>query len=107
MMECIQAGKEKRVSRACNLVPCSQMEVVEQLQYNSHITAEEISQVRTHHKIEKELIRTSNNKSLETESTRDILQTQRESGYPMDKLDIGMCSSVLILCNRINVNGYI
>jgi hypothetical protein len=66
MMECIQAGGEKKGTRTCNSVPYSQQEVaVDELHYNSHITAEDISRVRKQQKLDSVLIRTSKNSSLE------------------------------------------
>jgi len=89
MMECIQAGGEKKVTRTCNIVPCNQLEVVkDELQYNSQITAEDISRVRKHKKLDSRLIRTSKNTSFDNASKREHYHTIKDEVYPMDKLDL-------------------
>ena len=90
MMECIQAGGEKKVTRTCNSVPCSQLEVVvDELHYNSHITAEDISRVRKHQKLDSEHIRTIKNSSLEKNKKEEVQPTNIEEEYPIDKLVLG------------------
>ena len=66
MMECIQAGGEKKVTRTCNSVPCSQLEVVEnELHFNSHITEGDIARVRKHRKLDQDLVSKNNNNTEE------------------------------------------
>ena len=90
MMECIQAGGEKKVTRTCNSVPCSQLEVlVDEVNYNSHITAEDISRVRKHQKLDSELIRTSKKSPLERTTKSEVPPTQIEEEYSIDKLVLG------------------
>jgi len=87
MMECIQAGGEKKVTRTCNSVPCSQLEVVvDELHYNSHITADDISRVRKHQKLDREIIRRTKNSSMEKPLNKEIHHSNKEEEYPIDKL---------------------
>ena len=69
------SGREK-VTRTCNLVPCSQLEVVmDELHDNSHITAEDISRVRKHQELDREHIRTIKNSSLEKNEKKEVQPT--------------------------------
>ena len=98
MMECIQAGGEKKVTRTCNSVPCSQLEVVvDELHYNSHITADDISRVRKHQKLDREIIRRSKNSSMEKSLNKEIHHSNKEEEYPIDKLVLGK-----LIFERIN-----
>ena len=83
MMECIQAGGEKKVTRTCNSVPCSQIEVVEnELQFNSHITEGDIARVRKHRKFDQDLANKNNNNTKFHEERND-------DENPIDRLVLG------------------
>jgi hypothetical protein len=75
MMEYIQAGGEKKVTQTCNSMPCS------------HITAEDISRVKKHQKLDSRLIRTSKNSSLQKK--KEVQPTNIEAEYSIDKLVLG------------------
>ena len=85
MMECIQAGREKKVTRTCNSLPCSQLEVVEnELYFNSHITGEDISRVRKHRKLDQDLVHKNNNNTVEKPARKEF-----DDENPIDKLVLG------------------
>ena len=60
-----------------------------ELHDNSHITAEDISRVRKHQKLDSEHIRTIKNSSLEKNKKEEVQPTNTEEEYPIDKLVLG------------------
>ena len=85
MMECIQAGGEKKVTRTCNSLPCSHLEVVEnELYFNSHITGEDISRVRKHRKLDQDLVHKNNNDTEEK-----TVKTNTKEEHTIDKFEFG------------------
>jgi len=109
MMECIQAGGEKKVTRTCNSLPCSQLEVVEnELYFNSHITEEDISRVRKHRKLDQDLVHKNNNNTVEKTARKEF-----DDENPIDKLVLehlpnpckcqisGRCNPETLICTCI------